>query len=149
MEQLAEVFGINWKLLIAQGVNFGILLAALSYFLYKPVLKMLDERKRIVADGVAAAERAQKRLENSHGEAQEIVGEAARSAETLVRDARTRAQERADGILAQAQARADDALAQARTQAEEARARALRESEKDIARAAVLAAEQILRNRAA
>lgn len=145
MEQLAEVFGVNWKLLIAQGVNFGVLLAALSYFLYTPVLRMLDERKKMIADGVLAARDAQKRLESSQVEAQGIVGGAAREAETLVRDARTRAQEKADGIVGEARAHAEETLAQAHVQAQEARARALQESEKDIARAAVLAAEQILR----
>lgn len=148
MEQLAEVFGVNWKLLIAQGVNFGVLLFALSYFLYTPVLRILDERKKMIADGVLAAQGAQKRLESSQVEAQGIVGEAARAAETLVRDARTRAQERADGIVGDARAQAQDVLAQAQVEAQEARARALQESEKDIARAAVLAAERVLRERA-
>lgn len=145
MEQLAEVFGVNWKLLIAQGVNFGVLFVLLSYFLYKPVLRMLDERKKMIADGVTAAHDAQTRLATSHTEAQGILGEAVRSAESLVREARTKAQERADGIVEAAQSQAAAALSDAQKDAQEARARALRESEKDIARAATLAAEKILR----
>lgn len=149
MEQLAEVFGINWKLLVAQGVNFGVLLVALSYVLYKPVLRMLDERKRMIADGVASARQAQERLASSQTEAKEVISGAAREAEEMVRQARERGQARADGIVRAAQAEAAAALAQAHARGEEMRARALQESEKDIARAALLAAEKILRERAA
>ena len=62
MEQLFEAFGIDWKLLLAQAVNFGVLFVALTYFLYKPVLKTLDERKQKVAKGVTDAEAAEKML---------------------------------------------------------------------------------------
>lgn len=39
MDQLIQAFGIDAKLITVQIINFGILLAALTYFLYKPVLK--------------------------------------------------------------------------------------------------------------
>ena len=38
MNELFAAFGIDWKLLLAQGVNFGIVLVALWYFLYRPVM---------------------------------------------------------------------------------------------------------------
>ena len=42
MEQLFEAFGIDWKLLLAQAINFGVLFLVLSYLLYKPVLSTLE-----------------------------------------------------------------------------------------------------------
>ena len=43
-----EALGIDIKLLIVQIVNFGILFFVLKKFLYKPILKLLDERKKEV-----------------------------------------------------------------------------------------------------
>ena len=45
MQQLFAAFGINWKLLLIQGINFSVLLAILSYFLYRPLMKVIDERR--------------------------------------------------------------------------------------------------------
>ncbi len=47
MEALIEAFGINGKLLLAQSVNFGLLVAGLTFFLYKPVSKKVSEMQRL------------------------------------------------------------------------------------------------------
>lgn len=47
---------INFAQLIFQAVNFGLLLFILTKFLYKPVLKLLEERNRKIATGLKAAE---------------------------------------------------------------------------------------------
>ena len=60
MEQLIEAFGIDVRLIIIQVFNFGILMAVLTYFLYKPVLKMLNEREAKIAQGIKDAEEAAK-----------------------------------------------------------------------------------------
>ena len=52
MDQLLHAFGIDVKLLLAQAVNFGVLLVVLWLVLYKPVMKTLDERKAKIAQCV-------------------------------------------------------------------------------------------------
>jgi len=148
MEQLFDAFGIDWKLLIAQAVNFGVLLIALTYFLYKPVLKTLDERKEKVAKGVLDAEEAAKKLEAADGEVSEKLTSAQSEAETIVSGARETAGAEKTRILKEAEARAADVAADADARAKETAARALRDSEKEIARLAVLAAEKVIREKA-
>jgi F0F1-type ATP synthase membrane subunit b/b' len=58
MGDLFAAFGINWKLLVIQAVNFGVLLLALWYFLYTPVLTMIDERKKIASKVISIKEEA-------------------------------------------------------------------------------------------
>ena len=48
-----EALGIDGRLLIAQIVNFGILLFVLNKVLYKPLIKLLDERKKNIKDALA------------------------------------------------------------------------------------------------
>ena len=56
MSELFAAFGVYWKLLLVQAVNFGVLLAILSYVLYRPILRMIDARQKRIAEGVATAE---------------------------------------------------------------------------------------------
>jgi F-type H+-transporting ATPase subunit b len=149
MGELFAAFGVNWKLLLIQAVNFGILLSALSYFLYKPLLSIIDQRRDTVAEGVRKAQEADRKLADAQVEGQGIVGTAAREAENLVMTARARAEEKGSEIVKSAEARADALLKDAEARAEEAKRQALSESQKEIARAAMLAAEKILRERSA
>ncbi len=59
-----DALGINGPFLIAQIVNFVLLLLLLRAFLYKPVLKMLESRKQRIAEGLQAAEVAVMSLRN-------------------------------------------------------------------------------------
>ena len=144
MSDLFAAFGVNWKLLLIQAVNFGLLLAALSYFLYKPILKIIDERRQKIAEGVRMAEAATKRLEEAKEEGDTMVGDAAKQAEGLVASARVRAETVGNDMMKEAQLRADQLVAEAAARAEEAKRKAMMESERDITRAAMLAAEKIM-----
>lgn len=145
MAELFAAFGINWKLLLAQGFNFGVLLLALWWFLYRPVLAMLDERRAVMEKGVQDAEAAASKLASADGEGKEIVTKASQAADSLLAAARTRAEEKSTSIVEEARAKAEAEIRDARARAE-AEAEAIRHAgEKEIARAAVLAAEKILR----
>lgn len=144
MAELFTTFGVNWKLLLIQAVNFGVLLSALTYFLYKPVLEMLDERKALVAQGVQDAQEAKRRLSQAEDERQTIVGKAAQEAERIVMTARERGMEKEVDIVTHAQERSEALLKEAVERGDLIKREALKESEKQIAKAAVLAAEKIL-----
>ena len=145
MSELLTTFGINGKLLLIQAVNFGVLLAALWYFLYRPVMAMIDARKAKIAEGVALAEAAHEKRAQADAEYETIVTGATQEAEELVAAARERADAKGGEMVREAQQRAQGILIDAATRAEEARKQSLAESKKDIARAAILAAEKILR----
>ena len=149
MSELFAVFGVNWKLLLVQVVNFGLLLTVLTYLLYKPILKIIDERREKIAEGVRTAEAAARRLAEAKTQGEGLVAHAAREAEGLVAAARTRADERGAEIIKDAETRAATTLKDAEERAEEEKRRALKEGEREIARAAMLAAEKILREKSA
>ncbi len=149
MSELFAAFGVNWKLLLVQAVNFGLLLSVLTYFLYKPVLRIIDERQRKIADAVKTAEAANQKLADAKTESDNIVGGAAREAEALVASARSRADERGAEIMKAAEARAAITTKEAAERAEEAQRQMMKASEREIARAAMLAAEKILTEKSA
>ena len=147
MSQLLSAFGIDWRLLIAQAVNFAIVLIALWYFLYKPVLAMLNKRREIVAKGVEDAKRAEEKLSNADGEAAKRVQAAEESAEHIVSAARESAQDEKARSVKEAEARAAAIAKDAEARANEIAAKAKRESEREVARLAILAAEKIMRSK--
>lgn len=145
MEQLFEAFGIDGKLLLAQLINFGVLFALLTWLLYKPVMKTLDERAAKIRQGVEDAERAAEAAATADQKAQEVVQGAETEAEGIVASAREHAGAEKTRIVKEAEARAAQVAADAEARAAETAAQALRESEKEVARLAVLAAEKVLR----
>lgn len=147
MSALFTAFGIDWHLLLIQAVNFVLLLSVLTHFLYKPVLRIIDERQRKIAEGVRTAEEADRKLADAKAEGEQMVGTAAKEAESLLAQARARAEERSAEIVTLAESRAQETLRDAAARAEEAKRAALKESEREITRAAMLAAEKILRDK--
>ena len=145
MEQIVSTFGIDWKLLIAQSVNFVVLLVALSYFLYKPVLGMLEKRETMLKKQVEDSEAATTAREATESERSGIIAAAEAAAQELTARAAAEGKRERESIVKAAQDRAEAALKDADAQAKEAKRRAIAESEKEIARAAVLAAEKILK----
>lgn len=145
MEQLFDAFGIDWKLLIAQAVNFGVLLVVLTYLLYKPVMKTLDERSALIKKGVEDAEEASKKLGEADATVSARLHEAETEAEGLVARARDEAGNERSRIVKEAETRAQNIEKDAEARAKEAKEQALKESEREIARLAILAAEKAIR----
>lgn len=148
MQQLFEAFGIDWRLILAQAINFGVLLVALKYFLYTPVMKSIEDRKKIVAKGVLDAHTATEMLATAGASAHKRALEAETEAESIVSNARTEATDERKRIVSEAEARAHAVSLDADARAKEASAKMLRESEKEIARLAILAAEKAIRTSA-
>lgn len=145
MQELFSAFGIDWRLLIAQAINFAIVLVVLRVFLYKPVLAMLAKRQEIAAKSVEDAARATEMLASADGEASRRVIAAEKEAESIVSSAREAGTEEKARLLREAEARAVALSTDAETRAQEVALRLARESEKDITRLALLAAEKVLK----
>ncbi len=145
MDQLINAFGIDLKLIVVQILNFVLMLVVLSYFLYKPILKLLKDRAEKVAKGIQDAEMAAVVKAEAADEKQKIITAANTEAEHITARAKVHADEAQKASAAAASEKAAETLAQAEARAKEMKAQALKDSESEIAKAAVLAAEKILK----
>jgi F-type H+-transporting ATPase subunit b len=145
MEQLLQAFGVDVKLIIIQILNFVVLMGALSYFLYKPVLGILKAREEKIAQGIEDAEAAARSKASADEEKKQILSVAHKDAEVVATNAKTFADQKATEILAEAQVKAQGVIQNAEVKGENIKIQAQKESEAEIAKLAILAAEKVLR----
>lgn len=100
--EIVKEFGINPILLLAQIVNFTILLFLLKKFLYKPILKVLEERKTKIAKSLKQAEEIEKRLEQSTMEQEKVLNKARSEANQIVSQSKKEAKELSEKTVEQA-----------------------------------------------
>lgn len=147
MEIIIETFGIDWKILLVQIANFAILLGVLSYFLYKPITRLIEQRRAQIIQGVADAERAERALKDADAKKAEILTNASLESERMIATAREHAKVQGADLITIAQQRSERLLREAELKGEEIRQDALRKSKEDMARLIVLGVEKTLRNR--
>ncbi len=88
MTELIHSLGIEWPVLVAQIVNFAILLAVLGRFVYKPVMKMLDERGQKVADTLARDKHSTEKLHALEAERAKMLAEARIASQKIIDEAK-------------------------------------------------------------
>lgn len=95
-------FGVEPLLLLAQMVNFAILLFILKRFLYKPILKVLEERKNKIATSMKQSEQIQKKFEELDVKQQEILDNARNESAQIIDGAKSEAKTLANQIQIEA-----------------------------------------------
>jgi F-type H+-transporting ATPase subunit b len=136
--------GFNLPGLIAQLINFGILLFVMRLFLYKPVLKILDERRTRIEEGLNRAEQAAALASASQDEARRVIEEARGQGRELV----AAAQEAAARLRAELEerARTDAAgiVSRARDDIQNERDQAIEQLRREFTDLALAAAERVI-----
>jgi len=137
--------GINLPLLVAFIINFIILFILLRLFLYKPVLKMLDERAKRTTEAMEQAEatkkeyeqarvEVQKQIEKGRQEAQVIIGQALQTGERLKEESRQEATKQAQAIVDRT-----------RSELEAERGKIVEDLRREFADIAISAAEKVIK----
>ena len=82
-----DELGLNLPVLVAQLVNFFLLLVLLRIFLYKPILEMLDRRKQRIQEGEQAAEQSKEQASQAETDVAKQIQEARQQSQALVAQA--------------------------------------------------------------
>jgi F-type H+-transporting ATPase subunit b len=139
-----DELGINLPLLVAQVINFFIVLLALWFFLYKPVLNLLDRRAERVREGLEAAERSKEKAGEAEQEVAKQLGEARQQGQALIAQAQETASRIQDEGREQARRDAEALLERARSEIQLERDQAIAELRREFADLTVSAAEKVI-----
>jgi len=128
MGKLLEELGINWKLLLSQAVNFLILLFVLKTFVYKPVLSIIEKRKKKIEEGLAKSEEADLRLKDVDNICKDSLKKAEKESTALVEAAQARAKAKEQEMLKKAEDHHKELMEKAQLAAQKQR----EESEEEV-----------------
>jgi len=144
MEELIKTFHIETNLIIAQLVNFSIVLLVLYKFAYKPVLKTLNDRTKKIEKGIRDAEESRKKLEETTEKEKEILADARKEAQAMIRKSEEDARKNAESIASEAKIQSEKMIEEAKKTIENEKKTMLSEVKSEIAGLVVLATEKII-----
>jgi F-type H+-transporting ATPase subunit b len=136
--------GVNIPVLIAQLINFVALLIILKLFVYKPVLRMLDERRERIREGLSAAERGREQAAEANLEAQAQIEAARREGQGIVAQSQQVAARLQEEARVQAQQQQEAMLERARAEIQQERDGAISELRREFADLTIAAAEKVI-----
>ncbi len=147
MNSLIQALGLDIRILLAQFINFFILVFILWRFAYRPIFKILEERRKKIEKGMADAQEATDRLQKSTQESKEIIAESRRNASGIIEEAQKKAETRYQEIVNKAQ---DDIKKQSAQETEKIKREKLAlisEVKTEVSQLLVLSLEKFLRER--
>ena len=98
--EVLETFGVQPILLLAQVVNFTILLLLLKKIAYKPIMKVLDERKHKIETSVRQSEEVVKKLAETESRQKEIIGRAEKESSRIIEETKSAAKKLQEETIA-------------------------------------------------
>jgi F-type H+-transporting ATPase subunit b len=132
-----EQFGFQKQLFLSQAISFGIVCILLHRFAYKPILKVLQERREKIAESLANAEKIKAELASAQARTQELLTQAGAQGNKLIEEARQSAARVLEVESQKAIATANDIIAKARQAGEAELVRMKTELRKEVGRLVV------------
>jgi F-type H+-transporting ATPase subunit b len=136
-ERIVTTFGVDWPHLIAQIISFCIVCFVLYRYAYRPVLKMLEERRRQIAQSLADTEKIKVELAKTEAQRLEVMMQANAQATKFIEEARAAAAHLQEQEAQKAIAAAEQILAKAREAATQDYARMLADLKREVGRLVV------------
>lgn len=142
--ELLNNLGINGKLLLAQIVNFLVLLFVLYKFAYGPVLKILNERTSKIEKGLKDAEDAQKKLIEITEKERAVLVKARKQAQEIIAKAEEVAVKNKEEIIITAKEQSEKILADSAKKIETEKVLMFQEVKKQVAELVIAATGKII-----
>lgn len=135
--------GINWKLFIAQLINFALVVVVVWKLIYAPLLKTMEERRKKIDDGLSNAEKAKKQLEEAEEHKKAMVQASRRESQALINEAREKAETEKQRVLDSTQKDLDKQLQDARVRLKKDKEDIVKAIKHEMADLVTLATEKV------
>ncbi len=130
--------------ILFQIFNFGVVVGALTYFLYKPVQKILDERSERVAAAQKAAQDTLKEKEELEVTKTRLLKETQKEAQQLLEKAKEDALKHREQLMAEAKTEAANVLSKAKAGWEREKEKLAAEMKSEFANTVLLVTEKVV-----
>lgn len=144
MEELVKKFGIEPSLLIAQVLNFGIVLFVLWKFAYKPLLKVLRDRQEKIAKSMADAKAVEQKLAEAEKLKEQKLVEARKQAQVIVEQAEAESERYRKQRLQEVDAEMQQEKTRAKAEIAAEKAQALTEAKTELVNLVISATQKVV-----
>lgn len=146
-QSVVGLLGLNWKVFVAQLINFTVVVLILWKWVFKPVTSALQERTKKIEKSLADAKKIEQQVSELQKYRQEQVTKAGNETEQILARAQALADAQKQEVLLEAQNQAEKMIAQAQARAETEKQQMVAEVKEELAGLVITAAERILREK--
>ncbi len=143
MEPLIATFHIDWKIIIAQMVNFAIVFAVLYWFALKPLMVLMQNRTNKILQGIKDAKTNSEVLAKSTAEYEASILKAKKEAQALFETGKKEAQAKKETMMTEAKAEVEKMIEGGKKTLEIEKVKMVAEAKKEIVDLVVLATQKL------
>ena len=144
MDSFITTFHIDWKIIIAQGINFIIVLAVLYFLAIKPLKKVMSERTNTIEKGLKDAKENALVIERSKQEYEKTIAQAKQEAHELFQEGKKEAEVKKTEMLEEAKIMVENMVANGKKTLEAEKVKMVEEAKAEIVSLVVKATEILL-----
>lgn len=144
MESFINTFHIDWKIIVAQSINFIVVLFVLYFLLVKPLKKLMAERSQNIEGGLNDAKANAELLANTKKEYDEVIANARTEAHTIFQEGKKESEAKKAEMLEKAKAEVDVMVQNGKKVLESEKAKIIEEAKGEIVNLVVKATEKLL-----
>lgn len=144
MDEFIKTFHVDWKLLVAQLVNFGIVLFIVWRFALKPLMKMMTARSQEIAKSLDDAKRIEKELAETERLKEERLITAKKEAQSIIEQASAEAEKIRTAKVDQTKREMEDIVAKTKQQIVGEKEQMMVEVRQEIGGLVIAATEKVI-----
>jgi F-type H+-transporting ATPase subunit b len=144
MDSIIETFHIDWKIIIAQAVNFGIVFVVLYIAALKPLNKLMKERSERISQGINDAKTNKELLGKTEAEYEAALQKARAEANVIFQEGKKEAQVKREEMLEDARGEVARMIEAGKKDLETEKVKMVEEAKKEIVTLTMKATEKVL-----
>lgn len=147
MEEFVETFHIDWKLMIAQIINFGLVFLVFYFLASKPLSKLMKDRTEEIETGLQNAKSNEELLKVTKKEYDEALQKARIEANTIFNESKKEAQKKREEMIENAKKEVAVMIDAGKKSLEQEKTKMVNDAKNELASLAILAAEKVMQER--
>ena len=147
MDSIISTFHIDWKIIIAQAINFGVVFVVLYIFALKPLSKLMAERSEKIGKGIEDAKTNATLVAKTAKEYDEMLTKAKNEADKIFQEGKKEALAKKAIMLEEAKAEVAVVIENGKKMLEADKVKMVEEAKKEIVTLAMLATEKLINSK--
>ena len=147
MEEFVETFHIDWKLMIAQIINFGLVFLVFYFLAAKPLRKLMKERTEEIEGGLTNAKTNEELLKATKTEYESALQKARLEADAIFNESKKEVVKKREEMIENAKKEVATMIDAGKKSLEQEKTKMVNDAKNELASLAILAAEKVMQEK--